>query len=55
MVLLTKVADRFFLSLIIKIEDAVKVTNTSNKGLGVDLGIKDTAICSDGMVFKKYQ
>lgn len=49
---ITKKADRYFLSLIIKIEDTIKVTNTINKGLGVDLGIKDTAICSDGMVFK---
>ena len=49
---ITKVADRYFLSLIIKIEDTVKVTNTNNKGLGIDLGIKDTAICSNGMIFK---
>lgn len=49
---ITKVADRYFLSLIIKIEDTIKVTNTYNKGLGVDLGIKNTAVCSNGMVFK---
>lgn len=49
---ISKVADRYFLSLIIKIEDTVKVTDTGNKGLGVDLGIKDTAICSNGMIFK---
>jgi len=33
-------------------EDTIKETNTSTKGLGIDLGIKDTAICSDGRVFK---
>ena len=49
---ITKTADKYFLSLIIEVEDTVKVTNTSSKGLGVDLGIKDTAICSNGMVFK---
>ena len=49
---ITKIADRYFISLIIKIEDTVKVTNTTNKSLGVDLGIKNTAICSNGMVFK---
>ena len=49
---ISKIADRYFLSLIIKIEDSIKVTNTSNKGLGIDLGIKDTAICSDGKVFQ---
>jgi len=47
-----KIADRYFLSLIMEIEDTVKATNTSSKGLGVDLGIKDTAICSNGKVFK---
>ncbi|WP_320950756.1 transposase [Fusobacterium sp.] len=49
---ITKTADRYFLSLIMKVEDSVKATNTSSKGLGIDLGIKDTAICSDGRVFK---
>ena len=49
---ITKIADRYFLSLIIEVEDSVKATNTSSKGLGVDLGIKDTAICSDGKVFQ---
>ena len=49
---ITKIADRYFLSLIMKVEDSVKATNTSSKELGIDLGIKDTAICSDGRVFK---
>ena len=49
---ITKIADRYFLSLIIEVKDIVKTENTSTKGLGIDLGIKDTAICSDGMVFK---
>ena len=49
---ITKIADRYFLSLVIEVEDTIKVTNTNTKGLGVDLGIKDTAICSDGRVFK---
>ena len=49
---ITKTADRYFLSLIIEVEDAVKATNTSSEGLGVDLGIKNTAICSNGKVFK---
>ena len=47
-----KTADRYFLSLVIEVEDNIKVINTNNKGLGIDLGIKDTAICSDGKVFK---
>ena len=49
---ITKIADKYFLSLIIEIEDTIKVTNINTKGLGIDLGIKDTAICSDGRVFK---
>ena len=49
---ITKIADRYFLSLIMEVEDIVKTENTSIKGLGVDLGIKDIAICSNGIVFK---
>ena len=40
---ITKIADRYFLSLVIEVEDTIKETNTSTKGLGIDLGIKDTA------------
>ena len=51
---ISKIADRYFLSLVIEVEDAIKGsnTNTITKGLGIDLGIKDTAICSDGRAFK---
>ena len=49
---ITKIADRYFLSLVIEVDNIVKTENTSTKGLGVDLGIKDTAICSDGKVFR---
>ena len=49
---ITKIADKYFLSLIIEIKDIVKTENTSTKGLGIDLGIKDTAICSDDKIFK---
>ena len=49
---ITKIADRYFLSLVTEVENTIKETNTSMKGLGIDLGIKDTAICSNGMIFK---
>ena len=49
---ITKIADRYFLSLIIEVDDIVKTENTNTKGLGVDLGVKYTAICSDGKVFR---
>ena len=49
---ISKIADRYFLSLVMEVDDIVKTENTNTKGIGVDLGIKDTAICSDGRVFK---
>ena len=49
---ISKIADRYFLSLVIEVDDIVKTENKSTKGLGIDLGIKDTAICSDGRIFK---
>ena len=49
---ISKIADRYFLSLVIEVEDTIKETNTNTKGLGIDLGLKDTAICSNGKVFK---
>ena len=48
---ISKISNRYFLSLIIEIDDIVKIENTNTKGLGIDLGIKNTAICSDGKVF----
>lgn len=48
---ITKIADRYFLSLVIEVDGIVKTENTSTKGLGIDLGIKDTAICSNGVAF----
>ena len=49
---ISKVTDRYFLSLVMEVDDIVKTENKSIKGLGVDLGIKDTAVCSDGRIFK---
>ncbi len=49
---ITKIADKYFLSLIIEVKNTIRESNTNTKGLGIDLGIKDTAICSNGKVFK---
>ena len=49
---ISKKADRYFLSLVIEVDDIVNTENTNTKGLGIDLGIKDTAVCSDGRIFK---
>ena len=48
---ISKISNRYFLSLILEMDDIVKIENTNTKGLGIDLGIKNTAICSDGKVF----
>ena len=50
--IITKIADRYFLSLVIEMDTPVKIINTNTKGLGVDLGIKNTAVCSNKMVFE---
>ena len=49
---ITKISDRYFLSLTIEVKDIIPIVNTNTKGLGLDLGIKDTAVCSNGIVFK---
>ena len=33
----------------------MKISNTNNKGLGIDLGIKEFAICSNGNKFKNIK
>ena len=48
---ISKIVNRYFLSLIIEVDDAIKETNTNTTGIGVDLGVKNTAICSDGRIF----
>ena len=35
-----------------EVEDIIPIVNTNTKGLGIDLGIKNTAVCSDGTVYK---
>ena len=46
----SKKADRYYVSVIVDI-DAPIIKNT-NKGIGIDLGLKDFAICSDGNIYK---
>lgn len=40
----------FWLSVVIEVEDSTEIP--TNEGIGVDLGIKDLAICSDGHVYR---
>ena len=46
--------DRYFISILYETEDRTKLNN--NKSVGIDVGIKDFAVLSDGKVFenKKY-
>ena len=46
----SKKADRYYVSVIVD-KDAPIIKNT-NKGIGIDLGLKDFAICSDGNIYK---
>ena len=40
----------FWLSVVIGVEDSTEIP--TNDGIGIDLGVKDLAICSDGHVYR---
>ena len=44
-------ADRYYVSVLVEIPDA-KIANNSNDGIGIDLGLKDLAIVSNGKTYK---
>ena len=44
-------ADRYYVSVLIEIPN-IKIANDSNKGIGIDLGLKDFAIVSNGKTYK---
>ena len=48
---ISKKADRYFISVLVEIPDA-KIANNSNEGVGIDLGLKDFAIVSNGKTYK---
>nr|WP_221388308.1 RNA-guided endonuclease TnpB family protein [Clostridium perfringens] len=53
-------ADRYYVSILVEETDikisngniGMKIFNLNNEGLGIDLGIKEFAVCSDGIKFK---
>ena len=47
----SKKAGRYYVSVLVEIPDA-KIANKSNKGIGIDLGLKDLAIVSNGKTYK---
>ena len=44
-------ADRYYVSVLVEIPDA-KIANNSHYGMGIDLGLKDLAIVSNGKTYK---
>ena len=44
-------ADRYYVSVLVEIPDN-KIANNSNEGIGIDLGLKDLAIISNGKTYK---
>ena len=44
-------ADKFYVSVLVEIPDT-KIANNSNEGIGIDLGLKDFAIVSNGKTYK---
>ena len=44
-------ADRYYVSVLIEIPDR-RTANNSSKGIGIDLGLKDFAIVSNGKIYK---
>lgn len=44
-------AGRYYVSALVEVPDT-KIANNSNEGIGIDLGLKDFAICSNGMTYK---
>lgn len=44
-------AGRYYVSVLVEIPNAT-ISNTSNTGMGIDLGLKDFAILSDGRTYK---
>ena len=47
----SKKADRYYVSVLIEIPDN-RIANNSNEGIGIDLGLKDFAVVSNGTSYK---
>ncbi|MGU8709422.1 RNA-guided endonuclease InsQ/TnpB family protein, partial [Clostridium perfringens] len=44
-------ADKYYVSILVE-EDDKKVYKSTNEGLGIDLGVKEFVVCSNGIKFK---
>ncbi len=47
----TQKSGKYYVSVLVEIENTVNVNN-DNEGIGIDLGVKDFAICSNGEIYK---
>ena len=45
-------ADRFYISVLVDIPESKTANNSSNEGIGIDLGLKDFAVVSNGKTYK---
>lgn len=45
-------ADRYYVSILVEENNNVSVLKTMNDGIGIDLGLKNFAICSDNNIYK---
>ncbi|MGN0702095.1 MAG: RNA-guided endonuclease InsQ/TnpB family protein, partial [Lentihominibacter sp.] len=45
-------ADRFYVSVLVEIPECRTTDNSSNEGVGIDLGLKEFAVVSNGKVYK---
>ena len=45
-------ADRFYVSVLVDIPESKTANNSSNEGIGIDLGLKDFAVVSNGKTYK---
>jgi len=48
----SKRANKYFVSILCQVNDSENIALPKNKGIGIDLGIKDLAICSNMQTFK---
>ena len=44
-------ADRYYVSILVE-DDYIEVSKSTNEGVGIDLGVKEFALCSEGSKFK---
>ncbi|MCG7333684.1 transposase [Sporosarcina sp. ACRSM] len=49
---LSKKADRYFISVLCDVEKSEKAYESESEGIGVDLGMKEFAVCSNQLIFE---